>query len=82
MRYAERGDLLEFTIKHGAIRESQARMWAKQISLALEYLHELQMAHRDLKCENILITNNFNAKVADFGFSRFLLDDNGNKVLR
>ncbi|EEB17053.1 cAMP-dependent protein kinase catalytic subunit, putative [Pediculus humanus corporis] len=81
MRYAERGDLLEFTIKYGAIRESQARMWAKQISLALEYLHELQMAHRDLKCENILITNNFNAKVADFGFSRFLLDDNGNKVL-
>lgn len=71
MRFAENGDLLEFVLKKGSISEAQARVWMRQLALAVQYLHDMEIAHRDLKCENALITNNYNVKLADFGFARY-----------
>lgn len=48
---------------------------------ALQYLHEMDIAHRDIKCENVLITSNYNVKLADFGFARYVLDARGKRVL-
>lgn len=79
MRFAENGDLLEFILKKGAISEAQARVWMRQLSLAVQYLHDMDIAHRDLKCENALITNNYNVKLADFGFARYTVDSHGKK---
>lgn len=59
-------------IKYGAIGEAQTRYWVRQIALAIQYLHKMYIAHRDLKCENILITYNNNVKLCDFGFTRFV----------
>ncbi|CAH0561282.1 unnamed protein product [Brassicogethes aeneus] len=81
MRFAENGDVLEFILKKGSVSEAQARVWFRQLSLALQYLHNMDIAHRDLKCENCLITNNFNLKLADFGFARFVSDNNGKLLL-
>lgn len=81
MRFAENGDLLDFILKHGAVAESQARVWLRQMALALQYMHTMELAHRDLKCENILITNNFNVKLADFGFARYVVDTSGRQVM-
>lgn len=72
MRFSENGDLLEFVLKRGAISEAQARVWLRQMALGIQYLHDMDIAHRDLKCENVLITNNYNVKIADFGFARFV----------
>lgn len=80
MRFAENGDLLEFVVKKGAVSEAQCRVWMRQLALAVQYLHEMEIAHRDLKCENALITSNYNLKLADFGFSRFVIDYNGKRV--
>ena len=71
IRYAEKGDLMDFIVQFGAVTEIQTRFWARQISLAIQYLHTLGIAHRDIKCENIVITDNNNVKMTDFGFSRY-----------
>ncbi|GBP56935.1 hypothetical protein EVAR_33992_1 [Eumeta japonica] len=70
LRYAEKGDLLDFITQNGALSENQSRLWMRQIMSGLYYIHTLNIAHRDLKCENILITANYNVKITDFGFTR------------
>ncbi|XP_050362962.1 testis-specific serine/threonine-protein kinase 1-like [Nymphalis io] len=74
MRYMEHGDLLEHVLQKGAVQEDQARIWTRQLALAIQYMHELEIAHRDIKCENVLLTANQNAKLSDFGFARICVD--------
>lgn len=49
MRYAELGDLLDYIKERGALGEQQANLWFHQMCSAIKYLHELNIAHRDLK---------------------------------
>ncbi|XP_037039863.1 testis-specific serine/threonine-protein kinase 3-like isoform X2 [Bradysia coprophila] len=74
MRHAEKGDLMDWIIAHGAVSQIQSKLWGKQIVEGLQYLHQNSIAHRDLKCENILITARNNVKLTDFGFSRYITD--------
>ncbi|XP_026747364.1 testis-specific serine/threonine-protein kinase 1-like isoform X1 [Trichoplusia ni] len=74
MRFMEHGDLLEYILQKGAVQEDQARIWTRQLALAVQYMHELEIAHRDIKCENVLLTANQNAKLSDFGFARSCVD--------
>ncbi|XP_058448271.1 testis-specific serine/threonine-protein kinase 1-like [Malaya genurostris] len=80
MRLAERGDLLSFIRKHGGLVEGQARYWFYQMVDAINYLHQMDIAHRDLKCENILISKNMNIKLSDFGFARNCIDETGGSI--
>lgn len=78
MSYADRGDLFDYIVANGVLSEIQCAEWSRQIASAIQYLHTLDIAHRDLKCENILISKNFNIKLCDFGFARNFKDsDNG-----
>ncbi|XP_055613897.1 testis-specific serine/threonine-protein kinase 1 [Uranotaenia lowii] len=81
MRLAERGDLLNYIRKHGALSESQCRFWFLQMADAIRYLHQKDIAHRDLKCENILISKNMNIKLSDFGFARSCLNETGKALM-
>lgn len=81
MRLAERGDLLSFIRKYGALPEEQSRIWFHQMADAIRYLHRLNIAHRDLKCENVLISESMNIKLSDFGFARTCIDETGMAVM-
>ena len=49
--------------------ESFGRFIFRQILEALDYIHEAGVVHRDIKPENILIDQNMNIKLIDFGFA-------------
>lgn len=53
----------------------------RQLTSAVQYLHALEIAHRDLKCENIFLTINNSIKLGDFGFARHCIDDLGECIL-
>ncbi|KAG1845076.1 kinase-like domain-containing protein, partial [Suillus tomentosus] len=67
--YVDGGQMLDYIISHGRLRERVARKFARQIGSALDYCHRNNVVHRDLKIENILISETGNIKIIDFGLS-------------
>jgi len=74
MEQAKRGDLLEYILSRGSLPENETRSIFHGVVLAVQYLHSHNIAHRDLKCENILLDDHGQAKLSDFGFARFVID--------
>lgn len=72
---------MDFIKNNSVIPEPQAKIWFRQMASGLLYLHSKNIAHRDLKCENILLSRRFNVKIADFGFARFCVDADNRRIL-
>ncbi|ORZ20694.1 kinase-like domain-containing protein [Absidia repens] len=74
MDYAPGGELFRILRKNKSFSESTARFYAAEVLLAIEYLHHLDIAYRDIKPENILLDAQGHIKLADFGFSKKVTD--------
>ncbi|XP_028797660.1 probable receptor-like protein kinase At2g42960 [Neltuma alba] len=77
--YVNNGNLEQWL--HGALRQHGILTWEARMKVvlgtakALAYLHEAiepKVVHRDIKSSNILIDDEFNAKVSDFGLAKLL----------
>lgn len=51
-------------VSNGRMHENEARRIFRQILIAVHYLHENKVVHRDLKAENLLLDRNNNIKLA------------------
>ncbi|KAJ3116515.1 MAP microtubule affinity-regulating kinase 1 [Phlyctochytrium bullatum] len=69
LEYASGGEVLDYIVAHGRLKEKEARKFIQQIVSALEYCHSLNIAHRDLKSENLLLDEDMSIKISDFGLS-------------
>ncbi|TGZ58046.1 Non-specific serine/threonine protein kinase [Temnothorax longispinosus] len=67
--YAPGGEIFDHLVRNGRMPEPEARRIFRQIVLAVHYLHQQRVVHRDLKAENLLLDADNNIKLADFGFS-------------
>uniref|UniRef100_A0A8B9UZW8 Serine/threonine-protein kinase Nek4 n=1 Tax=Anas zonorhyncha TaxID=75864 RepID=A0A8B9UZW8_9AVES len=74
MGFCEGGDLYHKLKeqKGKLLPESQVVEWFVQIAMALQYLHEKHILHRDLKTQNVFLTRTNIIKVGDLGIARVL----------
>jgi serine/threonine protein kinase len=71
--------LKQISAKNSMISESQAKSWCKQIGSSLQYPHQQNVIHGNIKTENVLLFKEFNykrevvivAKLSHFGFSGY-----------
>ena len=79
---AENGELFDYIyfLKKPFSEKISAKIFYKIIKL-IKNIHEKNIAHCDLKLENILVDNNYNLKLIDFGFSHKISKNNKNNLI-
>ena len=70
LEYSCYGNLEQIVQMNGGIPENEAMIYFKQVMEAIRYVHNLGVAHRDITLKNILISQNGNAKLSDFGLCK------------
>ena len=69
--FCSRGSLFDF-VNDGFLknrRKNENKRMIRGFLEAVSYLHKMNVSHCDIKCENILVDENYNTKLCDFGFS-------------
>ncbi|KIK03275.1 hypothetical protein K443DRAFT_676947 [Laccaria amethystina LaAM-08-1] len=64
------GELFDYLVEKGRIPEEETKSLFGQLCLAVAYLHDNGIVHRDLKLENVLLDERCRVKLGDFGFTR------------
>ncbi|XP_056613302.1 ribosomal protein S6 kinase-related protein isoform X2 [Triplophysa dalaica] len=70
--YCSTGDLYTYWTLKGRFDEKEIRVFAAELGSALGFLHDFGIIHRDVKMENILLTEQGHLRLTDFGLSRRL----------
>lgn len=74
MEYCSGGDLRQLIAQRRGILFPQDRIldWFVQLCLAVKYIHDKRILHRDIKAQNIFLTEGGKIKLGDFGISKVL----------
>ena len=72
LEYMDRGSLYKVISNNGALDIATTKKYTRCILEGLAYLHENEIFHGDIKCQNVLLDSSDNVKLADFGTARHL----------
>ncbi|XP_077569732.1 serine/threonine-protein kinase ULK3 [Stigmatopora nigra] len=81
LEWCSGGDLSRFIRSRRILPEGIARRFLQQIACALQFLHDRNISHLDLKPQNILLSGSV-LKLADFGFAQYMSPWDEKSVLR
>ncbi len=70
--YVENGELLSLWLRIRRFPQLIVQIYIAQVAMVLDYLHSKGIIYRDVKMENILLDENGNIKIIDFGLSKWL----------
>ena len=71
MEFASGGELFDYIVARGRVKERDACRLLHHILNGLDYCHRHNVIHRDLKPENLLLDEQKRIKIADFGLGNF-----------
>lgn len=74
MDFVEGGELFSLLRKSQRFPNPVAKFYAAEVTLALDYLHSMNIIYRDLKPENLLLDRHGHLKITDFGFAKEVPD--------
>ena len=63
LEIAENGDLTEYINSRSYLAEPEARFLFKQMCGAISYCHSQDIVHRDLKCDNVMLSRTMDVKI-------------------
>ena len=72
LEYVQGGELFDHLVRKGRLLPDEALRFFQQIIHGVEYCHKHMVCHRDLKPENLLLDENGNVKLADFGMASIM----------
>jgi len=68
--YASKGDFFKYIRFSGKLKEKHCKFFSKKILKTIKKIHDKGIYHLDIKLENILLDENLNPKIADYGLSK------------
>lgn len=74
MERVKGGELFDYILQKGRLPRQEALRLMAQIIQGMEFCHAHSICHRDLKPENLLLDENLNIKIADFGMAQLSPD--------
>lgn len=80
MELMEKGELFDLIASKKTFPVKIALFFFKSLINSVKILHDLNIAHRDLKFENIVLDKNYNLKIIDFGFSTEIFNEKNEKI--
>ncbi|XP_011636649.1 serine/threonine-protein kinase S6KL [Pogonomyrmex barbatus] len=72
MNYVSGGELFSLVDEYGCLPEKVVRIYVAEIALAIDFLHNAGIVHRDLKATNVLLDEDGHAVIIDFGLAKWL----------
>ena len=83
LEYAPKGELFDYiSCPKKGFGEKYAKIIFRNILKGINYCHKKGICHRDIKIDNILLDENFNPKICDFGFATLTQGKDGSGILR
>ena len=80
LEHCSKGELFDYLMFVGGLGSRVTRTYFHQLLNGLQAMHKAGYVHRDLKPENLLLDDNYNLKIADFGYAT-LFKENKQKIL-